>query len=67
MRLFPHCKIDEQQNKRLKKATSQKEESEDKGVVAIVKCHNWVVYHRTRMHSLLKERKSFGETRRRKS
>ena len=29
--------------------------------------HNWVVYHRTRMHSFFKEQKSFGETRCRKS
>ena len=64
--LFPHYKVDEQPNKRLKKGYfPTRRESEDKGALAIVKTRITIgfVYHKTRMHSLLKERKSFGETR----
>ena len=36
--MFPHCKFDEEQNERLKRGPFPKRrESEDKGVVAIVK------------------------------
>ena len=67
--LLPHYKVDEQPKKKPKKSNIPKRrESEDKGAVAIVKSvSHWVLYHKTRMHSLLKERKSFGEARCRKS
>ena len=52
-----------------KKATSQKEEKVQRKALWLSwkAYHNWVVYDRTRMHSFLKEQKSFGETRCRKS
>ena len=52
-----------------RKATSQKEKKvKTKALWLLRKAyHNWVVYRKTRMHSFLKERKSFGETRCRKS
>ena len=45
-----------------RKATSQKEEKVKTKALWLPRkaYHNWVVYHKTRMHSLLKERKSFG-------
>ena len=51
------------------KATSKKgEKVKTKALWLLRKAYqNWVVYHKTRMHSLLKELKSFGETSRRKS
>ena len=52
-----------------RKATSQKEENATTRMLWLLwkAYHSWVVYHRTRMHSFLKERKSFGETRCKKS
>ena len=57
--------VDEQRQKRQKKSNIPKRrESEDKGAVAIVKSVlqlGCVLQYKTRMHSILKERKIFGE------
>ena len=52
-----------------RKATSQKEEKVTTKALWLLRkvYHNWVVYPKTRMHSNLKECKSFGETWCRKS
>ena len=66
---FLVTKLRNNKTKGWKKTTSQKlEKVKTKALWLSRKAyHNWVVYHRTRMHSFLKEQKSFGETRCRKS
>ena len=66
---FLITKLMNNKTKGWKKTTSQKiEKVKTKALWLSRKAyHNWVVYHRTRMHSFLKEQKSFGETRCRKS
>ena len=67
--LCPHCKVDEQPNKKPKQSFFPKKE--EKAMTRMLWLlwkvyHNWVVYHKIQMHSFLKV-ESLGETRCRKS
>ena len=62
---FLTSRLMKNQIKSQKRATSKKEEKATTRMLWLLRkaYRSWVVYYRTQMHSILKERKSFGETR----